>query len=80
MKEEHLDIGKFIFKGSEVKITKHSQRHLGAAIGSKELKGEHIESMVNKWNDQLIYLSKITEIEPQAAYGAIIGGFKSRFT
>ena len=25
-------------------------------------------------------LSKITEMEPQAAYGAIIGGFKSKFT
>ena len=56
MKEEHLDIAKFIFKGSEVKITKHGQRHLGAAIGSKELKGEYIESKVNKWNDQLVYL------------------------
>ena len=80
MKEEHLDIAKFIFKGSEVKITKHGQWHHGAAIGSKELKREYIESMVNKWNDQLICLSKITEMEPQATWRAIIGGFKSKFT
>ena len=56
MREEHLDKAKFIFKGSEVKITKSGQRHLGAAIGSNKFKQEYIESMVNNWKDQLIYL------------------------
>ena len=69
-----------IFKGSEVKITKSSKQHLGAAIGSKEFKREYIESMVNNCNDQLISLSKIAEMEPQAKYAAFIGGFKSKFT
>ena len=36
--------------------------------------------MVNNWKDQLIYLSKIAEMEPQGAYAAFIGGFKSKFT
>ena len=36
--------------------------------------------MVNNWNDLLISLSKIAEMEPQAAYAAFIGGFKSKFT
>ena len=36
--------------------------------------------MVNNWNDQLISLSKIAEMEPQATYAAFIGGFKSKFT
>ena len=80
VKEEHFDREKFIFKGSEVKITKSGQQHLGAAVGSKEFKQEYIESMVNNWNDQLISLSKIAEMEPQAAYAAFIGGFKSKFT
>ena len=40
VKEEHLDRTKFIFKEIEVKITKSGQRHLGAAIGSKEFKRE----------------------------------------
>ena len=35
--------------------------------------------MVNNWNDQLISLSKIAEMEPQAAYAAFIEGFKSKF-
>ena len=64
VKEEHFDKAKFIFKGSEVKITKSGQRHLGAAIGSEEFKWEYIESMVNNENDQLISLSKIAEMEP----------------
>ena len=38
VKEEHFDKAKFIFKGSEVKITKSGQRHLGAAIVSEEFK------------------------------------------
>ena len=66
---------KFVFKGIKVKITKSCQRHLRATIGSKELRQKYIKSMVNNWNDQLIYLSKIAEMEPQAAYTAFIGGF-----
>ena len=80
MKEEHFDRAKFIFKGREIKIKKSRQRHLRAAIGSKEFEREYIESMVNNWNGQLISLSKIAEMEPQAAYAAFIGGFKSKFT
>ena len=80
VKEEHFDRAKFIFKEIEFKITKSGQRLLGAAIGNKEFKREYIESMVNNWNDQLISLSKIAEMEPQAKYAAFIGGFKSKFT
>ena len=80
MKEYHLDKTKFIFKGSEAQIAKIGQGHLGAAVGSKEFKREYIESVVNNWKDQLIYLSKIPEMELQAAYAAFIGGFKSKFT
>ena len=80
MKEERFGRAKFTFKGSEVKITKSGQQHLGAAIGSKEFKREYIESMVINWNDQLISLSKIAEMEPQAAYAAFIGGVKSKFS
>ena len=77
IKEEHLDRAKFIFKRSEVKITKNGQRHFGVVIGSKEFTQEYIESMVNNCNDQFIYLSKTGEMEPRAAYAAFIGGFKS---
>ena len=36
--------------------------------------------MVNNCKDQLTYLSKIAEMEPQSAYEAFIEGFKSKFT
>ena len=36
--------------------------------------------MVNNWKDQLIYLSKTAEMEPQSAYAAFIEGFESKFT
>ena len=74
VKEEHLDKTKFIFKGSEAEIAKIGQRHLGAAVGSKEFKREYIESVVNNWKDQLMYLSKIP------VYAACIGSCKSKFT
>ena len=32
--------------------------------------------MVKNWNDQLIYLSKIAEVESKTAYAAFIGGLK----
>ena len=47
VKEEHFDRAKFIFKGSEVKITKTGQWHLRAAMENKEFKREYIKSMVN---------------------------------
>lgn len=65
VKGEHLDKGKVIFKGSEVKITKNGWQKLGSAIESKEFQWEYIESKVNKWTDQLIHFSKTAEIEPQ---------------
>ena len=46
VKEKDFDIAKFIFKGSEVKITNNGQRFLGAAIGSKKNSSENIS---NQW-------------------------------
>ena len=80
VREQHFDRAKFIFKGSEVKTTKSGQRHLGAAIGSNGFKREYFKSMVNNWNNQLTFLSKIAEMERQAAYAAFIEDLKSRFT
>ena len=32
-----------------------------------------------KWRDELLFLSKITEIQPQVAYSTDIHGFKSKY-
>ena len=79
-KEKHLERPKFIFKELEVKVTIKGQQHLGAAIESKEFKQEYMASMINNWNNQLVYFYKIAETEPQAAYAGFIGVFKSSFT
>ena len=37
------------------------------------------EEIVSKWKDELLLLSKIAEIQPQAAYSAYILGFKNKY-
>ena len=55
------------------------QRHLSAFIGSELDQKEYIEEIVTKWRDEQLLLSKIAEIQHQAAYSAYIHGFKSKY-
>ena len=61
-----------------MQITSTGERHFGAVIGDKSYKKEYVQSKVDSWIDQLTILSKIAETEPQAAYAAFVGGFKSK--
>ena len=67
-----------IFDNTNIKITSPGQRHLGVVIGSELHRKEYIEEIVSKWRDDLLLLSKISEIQPQAAYYAYINGLKSK--
>ena len=58
-------------------MTISGQRHLGAVIGSELYQKEYIEEIVSKW-DELLLLTEIAEIQPQAAHSAYIHGFKSK--
>ena len=78
VKDDHLLKANDIFKHSNVKITSTGQRHLGAVIGSLNYKNKFVNEKVNSMVNQLHFLSKIAEIEPQAAYSAIVVGFKSK--
>jgi len=80
VKEKYLELAKQTFCASEIKITISGQRHLGAAIGSGDYRSTYIKSMINTWNAELICLSKIAEIEPQAAYAAYVSGYKNKFS
>ena len=51
---------------------------LCAAIGSKLYRMEYIKIIVSKLRNELLLLSKITKIQPQAAYSAYIIIFKSK--
>ena len=59
-------------------MTISGQRHLDAVIGSELYQKEYIEEIVSKWRDELLLLTEIAEIQPQAAHSAYIHGFKSK--
>ena len=59
-------------------MTISGQRHFGAVIGSELYQKEYIEEIVSKWRDELLLLTEIAEIQPQAAHSAYIHGFKSK--
>ena len=80
VKDEHDQKVHETFNDLDVKITTTGQRHLGAVIGSLQYKNEYVMKLVNSWTDQLHILSKIAEIDPQAAYSAFINGFRSKLT
>ena len=63
---------------TNIKITSPGQRHLGSVIGSDLYRKEYIEEIVSKWRDDLLLLSKISQIQPQAAYYAYINSLKSK--
>ena len=67
-----------IFDTTNIKVTSSDQRHLGAVIRSEPHRKDYIEEIVTKWRDELFLLSKIVEIQPQAAYSAHIHGFKRK--
>ena len=43
-------------------------------------KSYYIRSLVRKWADQVLVLSEIAKFQPQAAYTAVVSGFRHRFT
>ena len=79
VKQHYKKYAERIFAGSNIKITTERARHLGAVLGDISFKEEYIRNEVHSWN-KLEILSKIAEIQPQAAYSAYIFGFKHKFT
>ena len=79
VKPEYESKAAEIFDNTNKKITSNEQRHLGAVIGNELYRKEYIEEIVSKWRDELLLLSKIAEIQPQAAYSANIHGFKNKY-
>ena len=61
-------------------MTSAGKRHLKAVIGSQEYTSEYVNELVSCWKDQLLLLSKIAEINPQAAYSCYVNGFKRKYT
>ena len=68
------------FKGTKVKVTAEGHRYLGGTVGTKKFKDIYVKEKIEQWLGELHMLSKIAEIEPQAAYCAFTAGFKHKIT
>ena len=78
VKPEYESKAAEIFDNTNIKIASSAQRHLGAVIGSELYRNEYIQEIVSKCRDELLLMSEIVQIQPQAAYSAYIHGFKSK--
>ena len=75
-----LLVASVIFNETDVKLTTEGHKHFVAVIGSKEFKSRYIKILLNGLNEQLLLLSQIAQLEPQAAYSAFVAGFKRKLT
>ena len=69
-----------IFAGSNIKITTKGAKHFGVVLGDSSFNEEYLRNEVHSWKNQQETVSKIAEIQPQAAYSAYMFGFKHKFT
>ena len=68
------------FNKTDIKITKNGKRHLGAVIGSTTYRDTYVSDKVNQWCNEIRLLSRIANIEPQAAYSCFVSGYKHKLT
>ena len=80
VKEQYAQKARDLFKDTDIKVTSAGKGHLGAVIGSQKYTSEYVNELVSCWKDQLLLLSKIAEINPQAAYSCYVNGFKHKYT
>ncbi|KAG0706012.1 hypothetical protein GWK47_002703 [Chionoecetes opilio] len=80
VKPEHYENGVRLFNGSGVTVTKDGQRHLGAVIGTEELKAKYVEEKVSDWVKEVGILSGMAKTEPHAAYSAFTHGLQRQWS
>ena len=68
------------FKGTAINVTVQGQRHLGAAIGSREYVEEYVNDKVTSWISEITKLAEFAVTQPQASYAAYTFGLKHRWT
>ena len=67
------------FKETAVNATAQGQRHLGAAIGSREYVEEYVNDKVTKWISEITKLAEFAVTQPKASYAAYIFRLKHRW-
>jgi hypothetical protein len=80
VKEHKLDEAKKLFSGTNVEITINGTRHLGAALGSVEFKGNFVGEKVKEWISQVELLSRFAKTQPHAAFAVFTHCLQARWT
>ena len=78
VKPDCEDVAKDVFAGTNVQITTHGKRHLGAALGSKTFTEEYVGKTVQEWTNDIKNLARIASYQPHAAYAAYTHGLSNR--
>lgn len=79
-KPDRENIAREAFKETAINVTVHGQRHLGAAIGSREYVEEYVNDKVTNWISEITRLAEIAVTQPQACYAVYTFGLKHRWT
>ena len=69
-----------VFHGTDINVTVHGQKHLGAALGSREYLEEYVNEKVSNWVNEVTQLAEFALSQPQASYAAYTFGLKHRWT
>jgi len=70
VKPHLLSVAGTLFDGTNVKITDQGQRHLGAALGSRDFAEDYVSKKVCSWTAEVSTLADIAANRPHAAYCA----------
>ena len=77
VKPHLLTIAKSIFADTGMEITDKGQRHLGAALGSREFAEGFVAKKVCSWSSEVLALAEIATNRPHAAFCAFTHGMIS---
>ena len=80
VKEERVEEALNLFSETNIQITCHGERHLGAVIGTAECKKKYVEDLVSKWCKEISLLAEVGTTYPQAAYTAYVAGYQHKLT
>ena len=80
VKEEHEKSTEEVFGDTDIHITTHGKRHLGAALGSNTFTEEYVNDKVQGWTKDIMNLAEVASSQPHAAYAAYVHGLSSRWS
>ena len=80
VKKEKLEEAQALFRNSGVKVTTDASRYLGSALGSEASVQIILRTEVRKWSGTMKKLLDIANIQPHAAYAAIVHGIRNQWS